>query len=84
MTPGLLLQRFITEEASLELADMILGILCQRTSGVEYLTFNVFNLRLDFDMQTALIEDELDPDAEEGLSLDSLKAALESYRSEHG
>ena len=36
MTPGQLLQRFLAEEASLDLVDMILGILGQRTSGVEY------------------------------------------------
>ncbi len=83
MTPGQLLQRFLAEEASLDLVDMILGILGQRTSGVEYLAFNVFNVRIDIDMQTALIEDELDPDAEEGLSLDAFRAALETYRSEH-
>jgi hypothetical protein len=76
MTESTLLARFLAEEATVYVTNLILDAIDRRTSGAEYLTFNVFNLRLDFDEGTATIEDELDASAEEDVAIDALRAAL--------
>ena len=41
-----------------------------------YLTFNRFNVRIDAKSSTVTIEDELDPDAEESLTMDDFLGLL--------
>jgi hypothetical protein len=56
--------------------DVVRRELETRTSGSRYFTFNAFNLRLDFDANTATIEDELEPASEETVPLDVLRTRL--------
>lgn len=56
---------------------MIREVIRRRLYGIEHLTYNVFNLRLDFDARLAIIEDDLDPGREEQLPLDEFAAAVE-------
>ena len=71
-----LADRFFAEEAN----DYVRGVLdrelSSRTSGSHYFTFNVFNVRLNFDHGLATIEDELDAGSSESLSLDELRRRL--------
>jgi len=54
----------------------ILQAVRQRPSGRHYLTFNVFNVLMDFDSSTATVEDELDADVAESLPLDEFLSAI--------
>jgi hypothetical protein len=65
MIPGPLMSRFFAEDASEYVTRLLLDLLRRKTSGVEYLTFNIFNVRLDFETRMATIEDELDATSEE-------------------
>lgn len=77
VTTGPLTERFFAEEFSLGLVEVFREVFARRTHGEEYLEFNVFNLRLDFDTRTLTVEDVLDPDSEEQLGLDEFAARVE-------
>lgn len=71
-------ERFLAEElAAVGVIEVVREVLHRRSVGAEYLTFNVFNLRLDFDTRVATVEDELEPDEEERLPLDDFAALIE-------
>jgi hypothetical protein len=76
MNAGSLMSRFLDEEADDSARSVIAAVFASRTSGVEYLAFNVFNVRLDFDSGIATVEDELDPLAEESLPLSAFCSEL--------
>lgn len=63
------LERFFRDEVDEYVAGVLLRDAVTRTSGEVYRTFNIFNVRLDFDAGTATVEDELDPDLEESIEL---------------
>ena len=70
-----LLDQFVAEECT----PHVVGVLRAQTSGgtgERYLTFNRFNVRLDLDSGAAVIEDELDPDLEQSMSIQDFVAAL--------
>lgn len=56
----------------------ILAVRERRTSGVEELTFNVSNVTLDFDAQTATVDDELDASVSESVSLDEFFSRVDA------
>jgi hypothetical protein len=68
--------RFFSEEVDEYVRNLLDQELRSRSSGSRYLTFNVFNVNLDFDEGVATIEDELDPASSEVLSLDELRGRL--------
>lgn len=75
---GPLTERFLSIElASVGAVEAVRDVLRRRTHGEEYVVFNVFNLRLDFDIRIATVEDELEPDEEEQLPLDDFAALIE-------
>ena len=76
MTAPLVL-RFLAEEGNEYVRSLLLEELAQPSGGAKYLTFNVFNVNLDFEAQLATVEDELDPDAVETLSLSDFRGLLE-------
>jgi len=71
-----LADRFFAEEANEYVRGVLGAALRARSSGFREFTFNVFNVRLDFDQSVALIEDDLDPKSEELLSLDEFRRRL--------
>jgi hypothetical protein len=73
-----LVARFFAEDADEQTKRVLDDELRSRTSGSRYFTFNVFNVRLDFDEQVATIEDELDAQSAESLPLDDFRKAVES------
>lgn len=76
MSLGSLTLRFLAEEATQYERDRLLRVANERTAGVEYFTFNVFNVRLDFDAEQVTVEDELDPESEETSPISDFLAAL--------
>jgi hypothetical protein len=58
--PGALIDRFLAEDCTDSVRALLLHEIDARSSGRRYLTFNVFNVLLDFDTGIATIEDELD------------------------
>jgi hypothetical protein len=74
------LERFFLDEVDDHVAKVLLQDADARTTGEVYRTFNVFNVRLDFDASTATVEDELDPELEETVEL---RGFLDRLR-EHG
>jgi len=71
-----LVDRFFAEEADDHVKSMLGRELRSRQSGSRYFTFNVFNVRLDFNKRVATVEDELDPPSSESLSLDDFQKRL--------
>ena len=67
---------FLQEECNEYVRSLLLAEMPRRSVGVKYLTFNVFNVNLDFEQQLVTVEDELDPDADETLPLSAFKALL--------
>jgi hypothetical protein len=51
------------------------------TGRPAYLTFNIFNVRLDPDAGTATVEDELDPDREETLPITAFARRIQDQPS---
>lgn len=76
MTIGELTRRILDNEIRAFERSAILEVVEQRTSGREYLTFNVFNLFLDFDAKSVRIEDELNDQSFETLPLDEFLNAV--------
>lgn len=74
--PVSLMERFLTEEADEHVRDVLQRELRRGTSGSRYLTFNIFNVRLDFDRGVATLEDELDPQSEETMALEAFERRL--------
>lgn len=68
-------EQFFAEEADDHVKDVLRGELRSRLSGSRYFTFNVFNVRLDFDADTATVEDELNSAREEPVSLAEVSGA---------
>ena len=58
----------------------ILEVRAHRTSGVEELTFNVSNVTLDFDAQTATVDDELDATVSDTIALGEFFKRVEAAR----
>ena len=71
-----LADRFFAEEANEHVKGVFGQELRSRINGSRYFTFNVFNVRLNFDEDVATIEDELDVASAESLSLDELRRRL--------
>lgn len=71
-------EQFFAEEADDHIKDVLRGELRSRLSGSRYFTFNVFNVRLDFDADTATVEDELNSAREEPVSLAEVSGAARS------
>jgi hypothetical protein len=76
MSFGELTRRFLRDEANGYVRERLLAVVDHRASGVEHLTFNVFNVNMDFDSGTVTIEDELDADVEESVPMREFLAAL--------
>lgn len=55
---------------------VLLEAAARRTSGVDYRTFNVYNVRLDFDRGEATVEDVLDASVVEVSPLGEFLAAV--------
>ena len=79
MKSGPLTARFFSEELDTSLADDILELVRERTSGQSYLELNVFNLRIDIDAALVTVEDELDPESEEMVELPDFIAMIQSF-----
>ena len=69
-------ERFFDVEANEHVRRVLTTELSSRTTGSRYLTFNVFNVRLDFDVGVATFEDELDPATTKSLPLADLRRRL--------
>ena len=72
-----LVEQFFAEEADDYVKEVLRAELRSRLSGSRYFTFNVFNVRLDFDAETATVEDELESGREESVPLADFRARLE-------
>lgn len=69
---------FFAEECDDHVRAVLLNERSRRESGSRYFTFNRFNVKLDFDSATAIIEDELDPASNEAMGLPEFFARLEA------
>lgn len=83
MTDRTLLDSFLIEECIPSIREMLLAQIrdCRGTSVVRAHTFNRFNLRLDFESGSVLIEDDLEPgiEGEYQLSLSDFRRELEQW-----
>lgn len=64
-----LVDQFFAEECDEHVRELLLREAERRQHGSRYFTFNRFNVRLDIDSASALIEDELDASASTTVSL---------------
>lgn len=71
-----LVDRFFAEEYDDYVKDKLLTEIGTRSIGLHRLTFNVFDVVLDFDSRTVTIEDVLDPDSDESIGLADFEARL--------
>jgi hypothetical protein len=71
-----LVEEFFAEECNEYVRGVLLDEASRRTSGSRYFTFNRFNVRLNFDSASAVIDDELNPPLEEAISLPEFLARL--------
>lgn len=71
---GALTDLFFSDEFNEFVASVLQEVLAAERNA--YLTFNRFNVRIDRKMSTVTIEDELDPTAEESMSIDTFKRRL--------
>lgn len=78
MSQGPLIARFFDDEVDEHVIALILGAARTRTAGLEYFTFNVFNVRLDFDTRVATVEDELNPTSDESMALEAFIELVEA------
>jgi len=78
MTLGPLTVRFLDTEVTNYERDLLIRTASERTTGSEYFTFNVFNVRLDVDNQQVTVEDALDANVEETSPLSDFLSALTS------
>jgi hypothetical protein len=69
---GEVLDRFIRNDFDAYVRERLLAESASRSTGEVYLTFNIFNVRLDFDAASATVEDEFDPEAQETVPLAEL------------
>lgn len=76
MSLGELTLRFLRDEADRYVREQLLAVVDRRASGVEYFTFNVFNVKMDFDDSTVTVEDDLDADCEESSPMKDFLSAL--------
>jgi hypothetical protein len=74
--PESIVDRFLAEEVDDHVKDVLGRELQSRESGSRYFTFNVFNVRLDFNADTATIDDELEPSSVESVPLAVLRKRL--------
>ncbi len=63
------LHDFLIHEADEFVRAELLGVISQLEVGQRYFTYNTFNVLLDADTQVATIEDELDIERSESVSL---------------
>ncbi len=76
MSIGELAQEFLDAEGTAYVRGLLLDAAASAQGGERYFTFDAFNVRLDFDAQTATVEDELEPDAVEEQPLADFLAAV--------
>lgn len=72
-----LVLRFLKEECNEYVRSLLLTEMGRPSGAAKYLTFNVFNVNLNFEQQLATVEDELDPESEETLPLSDFQALLQ-------
>jgi hypothetical protein len=66
---------FLENEFNAYVREVLLRELDAERSA--YLTFNIFNVRIDPELALVTIEDELDPDREESLGVAEFRAMVE-------
>jgi hypothetical protein len=64
-----LLDQFLSDEVDGYVRSTLLDAVATPIAGTKYFTFNVFNVLLDFEQSTVVVEDELDPKASETVEL---------------
>lgn len=69
-------QDFMNHEADDFVRSELLRAIDQLDAGQRYFTYNTFNVLLDADAQLATVEDELDVDRAETVSLDTFAGLL--------
>lgn len=69
----------VTEFLENELDEYVREVLLRELDAghAAYLTFNIFNVRIDPDLALVTIEDELDPDREESLEVAEFRSMVE-------
>ncbi|WP_091718298.1 hypothetical protein [Pseudarthrobacter equi] len=72
------IDEFLAGEANDYIRAQLLTIIEQRQAGRQYLTYNTFNVLLDVDAGTAIVEDELDVDRQSVVSLSHFETLLRS------
>lgn len=75
---GDVLERFMRDELDEFVRTRVLNEARSRTTGEALLTFNIFDVRLDFDVRSATIVDVLEPDVDESVPLEDFVARLDS------
>jgi hypothetical protein len=78
MTLGPLALRFLDLEVTAHDRDLMLLAARERTQGIEHFSFNIFNVLIDVDRNVVTIEDDLDADSEEEVSMDEFLTTLTS------
>lgn len=58
----------------------LLEAIAARSQGEQYVTYNVFNVRIDHDRRLAVVEDVLDADREEAVALSEFVRLLNVRR----
>jgi hypothetical protein len=72
-----LIDQFFEDEADDRVREILLRACTRRDLEQGYLTFNAFNVRLDYGVGIAVVEDELNPEAEQSISISELIRRLE-------
>jgi hypothetical protein len=75
-----LLDRLFDEEITQRDRTKFLEALASQSSGKRSFNFNVFNVILDFDSQTVIVEDVLESDVSMTVSIDEFGRRLRSGR----
>lgn len=70
------LQDFMTHEADRRVRSELLSAMDALAAGRRYFTYNTFNVLLDGQTQLATVEDELDVDRAETVSLETFAEML--------
>ena len=58
-----LIDRFFAEECNDYVKNVLIREIASRSAGSRYLTFNAFNVLLDFDAGVITVDDELDAES---------------------
>ncbi|BCT75887.1 hypothetical protein SCMU_17330 [Sinomonas cyclohexanicum] len=71
-----LLEEFLIHEADDDVRSELLSAIGQMKSGQRYFTYNTVNVLLDADRATVTVEDELDVDRADTVSLEEFESLL--------